>query len=893
MWEETFIDIIESGETVSVNRAIQPLVLANQETSAAETWSKVSRGTLSGRGRLLFTVYRPKRKILQVASMHRLTKVQFTGSTTGESKSHDLFVSGGTDERVTAAQISLVYGRNGAGKSTFARDLHSVLTEKSGKLSFADGSESDSLGTLAGEPLKPSLFNDSFIESIGYREDNDDGGRLQTIVLFGEQKDNRERVEELEINIQSCINDLEEMGKRLDGLGDESSGKIHEQRNTIKGLLKRADSWADYKQRATGAERSPGVTENVVSRFEALTQQAPFDESIDELVQERTRVLDSLSGSREGSKVSRIGHPGVLDWDFQSVEALLDEVPKMESDGKYAQHYARILADERLSSAVLVAKAEFVDGNSGSCPTCTQGVSEVLRLELNQAIRQVLEADQRKSLIERVSRLKVLDEFFPLPYGENQLRVVSEAAISEYELSKNELSSVLRSMQAAVDQKVENPENRVSIPTLRYQEALQAFDQSLERLNAEIDVFNKDVDEHKRNLKRFDEVNEKIIASDVDLLEAGKKLSSLKKEKSDLTAEMRTLESRVETQRTELQRLQAQDLDQEAAIGLMNDYLSVIFAEKNRLTLIPADNAYRILSRGEDVRLHDLSTGERNIIALVYFIANVFRDSADHRVYAEQRFLILDDPISSFDSDNRFGVFLLLRQVIERFVKNQDTQIVLLSHDLALIQDLASVLKTIDNACFVTRQIDNHSIRHLKLDSFNTYADLLRKIYDYACVADPEQASEAEVPTGNEMRLVLEAFAEFEVSANIAELPKKKVVKEAIARQSVALERYFSGPIYKLLLHGESHSADSVRAGRVVIPQVATRSERQNIARDLIVIIDIIAPAHIPAKLAMKVPGRDERDHYDLCGFGENCHNWKTKIEDRTLSPTTGISTSR
>ena len=111
------------------------------------------------------------------------------------------------------------------------------------------------------------------------------------------------------------------------------------------------------------------------------------------------------------------------------------------------------------------------------------------------------------------------------------------------------------------------------------------------------------------------------------------------------------------------------------------------------------------------------------------------------------------------------------------------------------------------------RRIDDHCLRELRLDSYSNYDSLLKKIYRFAS-ADEESLSEIDdVPTGNEMRLVLEAFGVFLLSAGISQLPEAQVVKALFEQKDLPIKPYFEGRLYKLLLHGESHSANAIRAG--------------------------------------------------------------------------------
>ena len=51
-----------------------------------------------------------------------------------------------------------------------------------------------------------------------------------------------------------------------------------------------------------------------------------------------------------------------------------------------------------------------------------------------------------------------------------------------------------------------------------------------------------------------------------------------------------------------------------------------------------------------------ISLGERNIIALCYYFANIMQNQEFEESHAQEYILLIDDPVSSFDIENKVGI---------------------------------------------------------------------------------------------------------------------------------------------------------------------------------------------------------------------------------------------
>ena len=110
------------------------------------------------------------------------------------------------------------------------------------------------------------------------------------------------------------------------------------------------------------------------------------------------------------------------------------------------------------------------------------------------------------------------------------------------------------------------------------------------------------------------------------------------------------------------------------------------------------DDKYYLKSNGNNVKPKDISLGERNIIALCYFFTQILSNQEVEKLYQTEELIIIDDPVSSFDFENKVGIISFLRYQINRIVRgNQSSKILLLSHDLETVFHLR---KALDDAGF-------------------------------------------------------------------------------------------------------------------------------------------------------------------------------------------------
>ena len=172
--------------------------------------------------------------------------------------------------------------------------------------------------------------------------------------------------------------------------------------------------------------------------------------------------------------------------------------------------------------------------------------------------------------------------------------------------------------------------------------------------------------EYQANVKAFDEASRAYSSAVNDC------------------AEKQTLVEKTQQKILELKTILS---NESAAARKVNDFLSRYFAN-NSLVLESDENLdiqHRfVVKRGGEIA-HNLSEGERNIIAFCYFVARL-HDGNPKKPYS---IIWIDDPVSSLDSNHIFLAFGLIRTEILDFKKRE--QVFLSTHNLDFLKCFTSI----------------------------------------------------------------------------------------------------------------------------------------------------------------------------------------------------------
>lgn len=73
---------------------------------------------------------------------------------------------------------------------------------------------------------------------------------------------------------------------------------------------------------------------------------------------------------------------------------------------------------------------------------------------------------------------------------------------------------------------------------------------------------------------------------------------------------------------------------------------------------------------------------------IVLFFASILQNQEESSGYTKEYLLVIDDPVSSFDIENKTGIMSFLRYQLGKFLLgNKDTRAIIMTHDLPTYYD--------------------------------------------------------------------------------------------------------------------------------------------------------------------------------------------------------------
>ena len=289
------------------------------------------------------------------------------------------------------------------------------------------------------------------------------------------------------------------------------------------------------------------------------------------------------------------------------------------------------------------------------------------------------------------------------------------------------------------------------------------------------------------------------------------------------------------------------------AVDIINNGLKYILFAENRLTIERYGDSYKLLSNGHPVLPKNVSVGERNIIGLCYFFTSIMAGKNRDTAYNDEYLIIIDDPISSYDFENRIGILSFLKLKLSQFLNgNINSKAIVMTHDLLTFFDFEKICEELNEnwkSIFQSQalkyylwELKNCVLERFKYRKRQEYTELIRLIYEYGC----GNAGEYDIVIGNIMRQALEAFATFEYKKGIEAVSTDEMI---LAKMCNEHKSYFKNLMYRIVLNNGSHREEQTRSMEIDFLSVISESEKRRTAKEIICFIYLLNKAHLIAHL--------------------------------------------
>lgn len=771
-----------------------------------------------------------------------LTRINITGALFSTPTLLEFFNPHDGD-KIKTIKGALLYGRNGTGKSTIAKAVYKLSGGIVPGISCL--SCYDDLGNLVSlseaEKKHIFVFNEDYVDkNVKIQQDH-----LETIVMLGPAADLSEKIEKAEKAQDAAKTAYEQQDKiyreYCDARNVKSPGHYI---NLIGNALRGDDNWAGRDKEINGGRQNTAVRDDTYKKFLSIVP----SKGKSELLTDYKDKMKALEAAKTGAAAITQIVPAIPNvycvYDGETVRKLLaQEIEKPELSEREKKLFSLIrggMVNDLTDRMELFRKSETTE-----CPYCFQYVTTEYKASLVESLEKVLSKaveEHQKALRTHIIALVNIDL---TPY----------AQLAGYQLCMEMLDRINAAIEGCNEKlrkKIDSPYNPIILDSAETAAIGALADQIAEALK-ELEKTRLSHNEKARAtgpiIKELNRINSEIAYYDVSSFAA--QLETQQRECAVAEALLSTFKKAYDDRKKEVGALEAQRKNVRLAVDSINACMKYVFFADDRLKIEYVDGEYRLLSHGKSVKPCDVSVGERNIIGLCYFFNSILEGKEEKNAYKEEYLLVIDDPVSSFDTENRIGILSFLKYKLGAFLEgNQDTKALVMTHDLKTFYDIHKILEEIVAACkkqgyrhepkFNRFELREGTLKQFSYSNRQEYTEIIDIVYKYAS----GQAKEYDFVIGNMMRQVLEAYSTFEYKKGIETISTDSQILNLLPAPEYI--SYYKNLMYRLVLHGGSYKEEQIKTmSDFRFFTLLTEEEKMRTAKDILCFIFLLNRMHL------------------------------------------------
>lgn len=426
---------------------------------------------------------------------------------------------------------------------------------------------------------------------------------------------------------------------------------------------------------------------------------------------------------------------------------------------------------------------EYIKINDTHCPFCQQEISQTIINNLKDVFDETYQksieeitkqqknyTDNTNDLISRIDRINTSDNSFK---------------DSDFSSFVDSLKFIIKTNELHFRDKLKEPSNTFEIKSAT--DIIQKIYKEIQSANEKIEKNNKLCENAKQEKERF----QKTFLSFLSQKEANKIEEYLnnKKENNKLSntknQELLVSNKRIQDLKSKRSELRKEITNIINTAESINSYLES-FGFNNFKIKANDDNSYSVIRNNNEEVKDTLSEGEITFITFLYYYHLINGDSNSESSNGK-KILIIDDPVSSLDSNVLFIVSTLLKDLIKEVVKDYKEkkimQLFIFTHNNYFLSEITSIKSIIDSkpgnanySFWILRKVSNISKleKHGTVPRLSDYKALWKDIIFFKNNQYNHYSNVISIR--NNMRRILEHYFKFlGQSGNIQEQVQKKI----------------------------------------------------------------------------------------------------------------------
>lgn len=736
-------------------------------------------------------------------------------------------------------KLTVVYGRNGSGKTTIA---HCIA-----ELTKPDEEKSADYTVKADAPIADDMKESVLIFDEDFVRDQVrvEGEGINTIVMLGEQVELDEKISKEKENFGKVDKEWNDLKALQDQYEDaEMSFSPGYYFNKIRDGLREEGGWADIDRDLKGNTLKSRVTGDVIENLLNIAEpKATYEELREMLMADLNLYLESENAEVIDWKIEERHLPG----DLQELKDLLEKKVDAPRLTEREQRLINIIAEHPQHSTQ--ETKQLVAEGWEYCPLCLREITVEDAERIKNTLTRILneEAEKYGKLLDvEIDRFREVSQLLPVFPGELHKDEINAAQVVQENLNR---------VLDLVRRKIEERKRRIydEMPWAiteemldMYRECITEWRKAMTKLEKQVKSFNSTVSERRKLYDRIRNSNNILARKQLNALLLGYKQAVANSDSNKKYLENKRKER--EDSEQKIKQLVQQKERTDIALDYINKELRYVFYSNRKVKLEPGEGCYKLKVNGRNVRPNKISVGERNVLGLCYFFAKLYSGKTEAGRYASESLIVIDDPVSSFDYGNRVGVMSLLRFQFGNILKGNDkSRILVMSHDLHSVFDLVKIRNEVvagrkPDQAFMELHNNKLEVKYMQ----NEYKKLLEYVYAYAAntgADDPDETQEMSI--GNVMRRMMEAFSSFCYNDTFERMVRNP---EVLAIIPDGKRGYYENFMGRLTLNTESHMAESVYT-LDTITTCFTKDEKLQTAKSVLLFLLYVNRPHLVAYL--------------------------------------------
>ncbi len=532
-------------------------------------------------------------------------------------------------------KINFIYGKNSTGKTTIANVLSNISQYPSCNISWQQ------------RPLEVLVYNRRFVhQNFGQSSDikgifnlgEHNISEIENIALRQKEIGLREaELQKYQSEIIIKNNDLEKLEKHFKEI------------KCWEGIYKK------YEEAFSGAFKNYKTKEKFAEKISILCRLSSNQATLTYRELEAKSQTIFNDKAEKASEITKFLAPNFINLEQNSifVEIII---------GKSNVDIAGLIANLQNSDWVKNG-VNYFKINNQNCPFCQQSITDDFRQQLDQ----YFDESYRQKIVElNLARDKYYLEGVLLLEKICQYQTLDHQFINLDEINKlkNIIQTTFEKNLLTINNKIKEPSLKIELDSLikNIEELQKLIDQAILNTSEHNDLINnlkKEKDLLTNQIWNF------IAAEAQDTYQNhNKDRHNIKMAIEDLQKNERLIKQKIRDLKSQINALEAKITSIKPAINTINQVLADVGFANFFLAEGEDKSSYKIIRQNGDDARKTLSEGEKTLITFLYFY-HLTKGGFDQDEAANDRVVVLDDPISSLDDATLLVVAQLTKQLID------------------------------------------------------------------------------------------------------------------------------------------------------------------------------------------------------------------------------------